>query len=98
MIRTHELRALAVRLSTDPGTAVPAAVEEGTDAPVVPAHYHDRVSADLHGEIAAWAWNLAGVPHEQPFLVENQLEIRCVERLVAIEVAGQRRARLTLLQ
>ena len=89
MIGADEALHAAGVVRADARSAVSAGVVEGADRPVALAHDDDGEVADPHREVISRLRNFAIVADEQPFPVEDRLEVEAVEVGVGIEALLQ---------
>jgi hypothetical protein len=59
----------------DAAAAMAAGIVEGVDLALLVAHQHDRIVADLHGDVAARLRQLAIMADEQPVAIPDQLHV-----------------------
>ncbi len=86
VIGTDELGGGAFVLGANAVAAVAAGVVESADDLILAAHDHDRIIADLNGEVVAGARDLAVVAHEQPVAIPDRLHVEL--EVILIDVKG----------
>jgi hypothetical protein len=87
MVGTDEFQHGPALGGAQPLAAMAAHVDEGADLAVGATHQDDGIGAHLQCEIAAALGQLRAVGHEQPFAVEDQIEVQLVDVLIGVKLA-----------
>ena len=85
VIGADQLRRRALVGIADAAAAMPAGIVEGVDLALLVADQHDRVVADLDGDVAAGLRQLAIMADEQPVAIPDQLHVELEEIGIGVE-------------